>query len=51
MFQPDNARVRVAVNWGIAALAYLILGYLLARLITMVGAVGARRRRTGRLPA
>jgi hypothetical protein len=44
MFQLDDARAAVAVNWGIAAVVYLILGALIARLIQMVG-IGARRRR------
>ena len=46
MFTLHNARLGVAVNWGIAALVYLILGYLVARLVTMLGTVGTRRRRT-----
>jgi hypothetical protein len=46
MFTLHKARVGVAVNWGIAALVYLILGYLVARLITMIGSVATRRRRT-----
>jgi hypothetical protein len=46
MFKLHKARVGVAVNWGIAALVYLILGYLLARLIAMIGALAIRRRRT-----
>ena len=29
----DNARVAIAVNWGIAAVVYLIVGGLIARLI------------------
>lgn len=46
MFNLHNARLGVAVNWGIAALVYLLLGYLVARLITMIGTFGLRRRRT-----
>jgi hypothetical protein len=34
MFSFNNARTAVAVNWGIAALVYLIVGELIARLIS-----------------
>jgi uncharacterized protein involved in cysteine biosynthesis len=33
MFTFDNARVAVAVNWGIAAVVYLLVGGLIARLL------------------
>jgi uncharacterized protein involved in cysteine biosynthesis len=33
MFTFDNARVAVAVNWGIAAVVYLFVGALIARLL------------------
>jgi hypothetical protein len=33
MFSFDNANVAIAVNWGIAALVYLIVGGLIARLL------------------
>ena len=33
MFSFHSARVAVAVNWGIAALVYLFIGGLIARLI------------------
>jgi len=33
MFTFHSARVAVAVNWGIAAVAYLIVGGLIARLL------------------
>ncbi|HET7046712.1 MAG TPA: hypothetical protein VFI54_00455 [Solirubrobacteraceae bacterium] len=33
IFSFDNARVAIAVNWGIAAVVYLIVGGLIARLI------------------
>lgn len=39
MFSFHSANVAIAVNWGIAALVYLVLGGLLARLI---GGRGAR---------
>jgi hypothetical protein len=45
MFELDNAKATVAVNWGIAALAYLILGALIAWLIALIGTAGLRARR------
>jgi hypothetical protein len=33
MFSFDSAKVAIAVNWGIAALVYLIVGGLIARLL------------------
>jgi hypothetical protein len=46
MFELDNAKTEVAVNWGIAAFAYLILGALVAWLIGLIGMAGRRSRRT-----
>jgi hypothetical protein len=34
MFSFHNARVALAVNWGIAAVVYLIVGGLIARLLS-----------------
>jgi hypothetical protein len=34
LFSFDNARVTLAVNWGLAALVYLIVGGLIARLLS-----------------
>jgi hypothetical protein len=34
MFSLHNARVTIAVNWGIAAVVYLFVGGLIARLIS-----------------
>jgi hypothetical protein len=31
-----NAKVALAVNWGIAALVYLVVGHLIASLISRV---------------
>jgi hypothetical protein len=45
MFELDNAKTEVAVNWGIAAVAYLILGALVAWLIALIGMAGLRSRR------
>ena len=45
MFSLDDAKAEVAVNWGIGALAYLILGALIAWLVALIGAAGLRARR------
>jgi hypothetical protein len=34
IFSFDNARVALAVNWGLAAVVYLIVGGLIARLLS-----------------
>ena len=46
MFELDDAKTAVAVNWGIAAVAYLILAALIAWLIALIGTAGLRSRRT-----
>jgi hypothetical protein len=33
MFKPDGRELRIAVNWGIAAVVYLVVGGLVARLL------------------
>src|SRR5215212_9284964 len=33
VFKPDGHKLRVAVNWGLAALLYSIIGGLIARLL------------------
>ena len=45
MFTLDSANATLAVNWGIAALVYLIIGGLIARVIAQIGIAGLRRRR------
>jgi hypothetical protein len=45
MFRIHNAKTAVAVNWGIAAAVYLIIGALIARIIEFIGAAGLRGRR------
>jgi hypothetical protein len=45
MFKLDDARAAVAVNWGIAAIVYLILGALIAWLISLIGITALRSRR------
>ncbi len=44
MFTLDSADATIAINWGIAAIVYLIVGALVARAIVMIGMVGSRRR-------
>ena len=34
MFELDDRKARIAVNWGIAAAVYLVVGRLIARLLT-----------------
>src|SRR5436190_12751658 len=46
MFTLDSSRATVAVNWGIAAVVYLIAGAVVARLIAAIGLLGVRGRRT-----
>jgi heme/copper-type cytochrome/quinol oxidase subunit 4 len=43
MFKLDDAKTAVAVNWGIAAFVYLIVGALIARFIWVIGTAGLRR--------
>lgn len=33
IFKPDGAKLKVAVNWGLAAVVYAIVGGLIARLL------------------
>ena len=37
LFSPDGAKLQIAVNWGIAAVVYGIVGGLLARLLAGAG--------------
>ncbi|MFL5821690.1 MAG: hypothetical protein ACJ76S_13495 [Solirubrobacteraceae bacterium] len=39
MFTVRDRRVELAVNWGIAMVVYLIVGWLISRLFTRVGPV------------
>jgi hypothetical protein len=38
LFSIKNPKVSIAVNWGLAALVYLIVGSLIARVLRRVGA-------------
>jgi hypothetical protein len=33
MFEPDGRKARIAVNWGVAALVYALVGGLIVRLL------------------
>jgi hypothetical protein len=33
VFKPDSAKTKVAVNWGLAAVIYALVGGLIARLL------------------
>jgi hypothetical protein len=37
LFTIDNAKVAIAVNWGLAALLYLVVGSLIAKVLRRVG--------------
>jgi hypothetical protein len=39
LFTPRDPKLRIAVNWGIAALVYLLVGTLIAALIARAGAM------------
>lgn len=45
LFSVGDAKVTMAVNWGIAAVVYLIIGHFLARLIAAAALRGRRTRR------
>ena len=46
IFKPHDHKLAIAINWGIAALVYVIVGSLIARLVVLIGSAGLRRRRT-----
>ena len=51
LFNLNNAKVQIAVNWGIAAAVYALAGALIARLLAGAALAGGRggfgrRRRT-----
>ena len=50
LFSPDGAKLQIAVNWGIAAIVYGIVGSLTARLLAGVG-IASRERMAARRPA
>jgi hypothetical protein len=46
MFSLESSDATIAVNWGIAAVVYLILGAIVARVIAMTALAATGRRRT-----
>jgi hypothetical protein len=49
VFNPSNPKVHIAVNWGLAALVYAIVGAVIAWLLVRAGLTGRTwwtRRRT-----
>ena len=44
LFRVGDASTSTAVNWGIAAVVYVIIGALIAGLLRRIGAVGRARR-------
>src|SRR5947209_6310230 len=45
LFHLKDANVALAVNWGLAALVYLMVGHALATLLARTAVGGVRRRR------
>jgi len=46
VFSPKSHKVDVAVNWGLAAVVYLLVGSLIARLLVRMAPHGVVRSRT-----
>jgi membrane-bound ClpP family serine protease len=46
MFKPHDRKLAIAINWGIAAIVYVIVGSLIASLVTRAS-MGMRRRAAG----
>lgn len=44
MFSLDDAKAQLAVNWGLAAVVYAIVGTLISRLLARSGAGGRMKR-------
>ena len=44
LFNLSNAKAQIAVNWGIAAAVYALVGALIARVLAMAGLAAAERR-------
>jgi hypothetical protein len=47
LFKMDDAKVEMAINWGIAAAVYAFVGSLIAGLLTRASIAGRERRRRG----
>jgi hypothetical protein len=46
VFSPDGEKLKIAVNWGLAAIVYAILGAVVSRLLAGAGGGVATRRST-----
>jgi Trk-type K+ transport system membrane component len=44
IFSPSGSKERIAANWGLAALVYLVIGMLISRLLVRAGAGGGMKR-------
>jgi hypothetical protein len=44
IFSPDGRDLRIAVNWGLAAVVYAIVGGLIARLLARSAMAGRMKR-------
>jgi hypothetical protein len=44
LFNLSNPKVQIAVDWGIAAAVYALVGALIARVLAMAGLAAAERR-------
>ena len=45
LFKIHDPKTALAVNWGVAAVVYLVVGHLLARLVAVATLGGMRRAR------
>ena len=43
IFELDDNKAQIALNWGIAALVYLVAGALVIAVVRRLGAMGRRR--------
>jgi hypothetical protein len=46
VFNPKSHKVNIAVNWGLAAIVYLLVGSLIAGLLVRMAPGGSVRRTT-----
>ena len=44
LFDPDGKNVKLAVNWGFAAVVYAIVGILISRLLARASMAGRMKR-------
>jgi hypothetical protein len=51
MFEPNSDKTRIALNWGLGAVVYAVVGGLLARMLARSALAGQIRRPWRRRPA